>query len=95
MALSLHLIILTLTLSAIILSLGVVWQSEKGLDRCFRLLTLALLSFAASEILEIALIFDWNEMIPFRDILLVIFSIIIVLSLLQMTKTIRLIRRKK
>ncbi|MFH0873883.1 MAG: hypothetical protein V1846_03565 [Candidatus Komeilibacteria bacterium] len=95
MSFTLHLISLLLALLALVLALGIVWQSESGLDRSFRFLTISLIVTALNEFLQIISLlgaFNWSVYYGYLSIVGLFF---LTLFLLSFTRTLQNVWRRK
>ena len=94
-SLFIHFAILILTFVSIILSLGVVWQAERSLDRSYKYLTVALVFFAIFELITILNLVDVIQIPGFKRLFELVFIFFMTISLFVMNRTLRQVWKEK
>lgn len=95
MPFTIHLISLVLTLIALVLSLGIIWQSESSLDRAFRFLTISLIATALNELLQIIVILGAPTWAIYSGYIQLVALIFLTIFLYSFTQTLQNVWKKK
>lgn len=91
----LQFVILLFVLWALLVSLGIVWQVEKRLDRVYKIFTGGLIVYAGIQVLVILEVMNVFVIGQWFHVLRLIFIIIIFSSLIGMQHTLRDVWRKR
>jgi len=95
MAILIHLAIFCLSLISLVLAFGIIWQSEKGLDHAYKFLTAGLVAFSLSELFTLITLLGDGDFTNYRDWALMSFIILILISTILMSATIRQVMKRK
>lgn len=83
------------SLGAIILTLGVVWQVERRLDRVYKVFAFGVCAFAISQLLSLLKIVSIAVSQITIDFFNLIFAVLLVVSLFYMHRTLRDVWKEK
>ena len=87
--------ILIFAMISVILSLGIVWQAEKRLDKAFKVFTLAIAIFTFVQLFRILELIDVVDIGAIKDLFILFFVFILMLALGLVNKLLREVWKDK
>ncbi len=90
-----NLIGFVVSLIALALSFSVIWQSEKGLDKAFKIFSVALAVLVAKELMQLLDALGTPKFAPYQEYFSIVGLLLIVMFLYRFHRTINEVYRRK